>query len=121
MKKLTCDYSNLASFTLRVGLAIPFLYAAIAATLNPEAWVGFIPQFLKNLFPETLLLGAHALFDLTLGLWLLSGWKTKYAATFSALNLTTIIIVNMAALDIIFRDIGLLLAAIALGTLHLKK
>ncbi len=121
MKKLTCDYSSLASFILRVGLAVPFLFAAIDATLQPEAWIGFIPFFLRNIFPESLLLGAHSLFDFTLALWLLSGWKTKYAAAFSALNLATIIIVNLAALDIIFRDVGLLLAAVALGVLHYKK
>lgn len=121
LKKITCDYQSLASFTLRVALAIPFLFAAIDATLQPEAWVGFIPYFVRNLLPESLVLGAHALFDFTLALWLLSGWKTKYAAAFSALNLATIIIVNLTALDIIFRDIGLLLAAIALGVLQYKK
>ena len=121
MKKLTCDYSSLASFILRVALAVPFLFVAIDATLQPEAWVGFIPFFLRNLFPETLLLGAHALVDFTLALWLLSGWRTKYAAGFAALNLAAIIIVNLAALDIIFRDVGLLLAAIALGVLQYEK
>lgn len=115
------DPTKIASFTLRVALAIPFLYAAIAATLQPEAWIGFIPYFLRNLLPGSLLLTAHALFDFTLALWLLSGWKTKYAAAFSALNLATIIAVNLAALDIIFRDIGLLLAAVTLGLLHYKK
>ncbi len=120
-KKLTCDYSNLASFTLRVGLSVPFLFAAIDATLQPEAWVGFIPFFLRNLFPESWLLAAHALFDFTLAVWLLSGWKTKYAAAFSALNLAMIIVVNLTALDIIFRDVGLLLAAVALGVLQYEK
>lgn len=115
------DPTRLVSFTLRVALAIPLLYAAIAATLQPEAWVGFIPFFLRNIFPEALLLGAHALVDFTLALWLLSGWKTNYAAIFSSLNLAVIIVVNLASLDIIFRDIGLLLAAVALALLHYKK
>ncbi|MDP3697996.1 MAG: hypothetical protein Q8R47_00260 [Nanoarchaeota archaeon] len=121
MKKLICDYSNLASFTLRVALAVPFLFVAIDATLQPEAWVGFIPFFVREILPASLVLGAHALVDFTLALWLLSGWKTTYAAAFSALNLATIIIVNLAALDIIFRDVGLLLAAVALGVLQYKK
>ena len=121
MKKLICDYSNLASFTLRVALAVPFLFAAIDATLQPEAWVGFIPLFLRNIFPETLLLSAHALLDFTLAVWLLSGWRTKEAAIFSGLNLFTIIVVNITVLEIVFRDIGLLLAAIALGVLQYKK
>lgn len=120
-KTITCDYHNLTSFILRIALAVPFLFAAIDATLQPEAWVGFIPFFLRNIFPESLLLGAHAVVDFTLALWLLSGWKTKYAAAFSALNLAIIIVVNITALEIIFRDVGLLLAAIALGVLQYKK
>ena len=119
--KLICDYSHLASFMLRTGLAIPFLFVAIDATLQPEAWVGFIPFFLRNIFPESLLLGAHALFDFTLAIWLLSGWRTKEAAILSALTLLTIIVANITVLEIVFRDVGLLLAAVALGVLQYKK
>ncbi len=121
MKKIICDYSGLASFILRVALAVPFLFVAIDAALQPEVWIGFIPYFVRNILPESLVLGAHALLNFTLALWLLSGWKTKYAAAFSALNLATIIVFNLAALDIIFRDAGLLLAAIALGVLQYEK
>ncbi|HLD80305.1 MAG TPA: hypothetical protein VJA18_07130 [Candidatus Nanoarchaeia archaeon] len=115
------DYSKLASFILRVGLAVPFLYAAVAATLQPEAWIGFMPQFLQNIFPAYLLLGAHSSLNIILGLWLLSGWKTTYAAALSALTLLTITLTNLGALDIIFRDIGLFLAAVSLALLHSKK
>ena len=115
------DPTKIASFVLRVALAVPFLYAAIAATLQPEAWVGFIPYFVRNILPESLLLATHSLMKTILALWLLSGWKTKYAAAVSALALLTIIVLNLASLDIIFRDIGLLLAAVALGLLHHKK
>ena len=115
------DYSNLASFTLRVALAVPLLYAAIAATLQPEAWIGFMPQFLQNLLPASLLLGAHSLLNAALAIWLLSGWKTVYAAALSALVLLTIIVLNLGTLDIIFRDIGLFLAAVSLALLHYQK
>lgn len=121
MKKLTCSYTGLASFILRVALAIPFLFVAIDITLQPEAWIGFVPSFLRNLLPGQLLLGAHSLLDLGLAVWLLSGWRTKYAAAFSAFNLAAIVVVNLTALDVIFRDVGLLLAAVALGVLQYKK
>src|SRR3989338_10186174 len=121
MKKLICDYSNLASFTLRVALAIPFLFVAIDATLQPEAWVGFIPSLVRDILPASLVLGVHALVDFTLAVWLLSGWRTKEAAIFSGLNLFTIIVVNITVLEIVFRDVGLLLAAVALGALQYKK
>lgn len=121
MKKLICDHSNLASFTLRVALAVPFLFAAIDATLQPDAWIGFMPFFLRNLFPEALLMGGFSLFELGLSLWLLSGWKTKYSATLAALTLLAITITNITILEIVFRDVGLFLAAVALGVLQYKK
>ncbi|MEK6809895.1 MAG: hypothetical protein AABY40_04420 [Nanoarchaeota archaeon] len=121
LKKQICDCSNLAPFILRVALAVPFLFVAIDAALQPEAWVGFIPSFVTSILPASLVLAAHALMDFTLGLWLLSGWKTKYAAALSAINLATIIVVNLFALEIIFRDVGLLLTALALVVLEYKK
>lgn len=121
MKKLTCDYSNLASFTLRVALAVPFLFAAIDATLQPEAWIGFMPVFLQNLFPTSLLLGAFSLYEAGLACWLLSGWRTKYSAFLAAATLLAITITNITVLEIVFRDVGLLLAALALGVLQYKK
>ncbi len=121
MKKLTCDYSSLASFILRVGLAVPFLFAAIDATLQPEAWIGFMPLFLRNLFPQVLLLGGFSLYEAGLSIWLLSGWKTKEAAALAALTLLAITVTNITVLEIVFRDVGLLLAAVALGVLQYKK
>ena len=121
MKKTTCDYSKLTSFILRVVLAVPFLFAAIDATLQPEAWIGFMPLFFRNLLPEALLLVAFSLHQAGLTFWLLSGWKTKEAAVFAALTLLIITAANITVLEIVFRDIGLLLAAVALGVLHLKK
>ena len=121
MKKITRDYSSLASFILRVALAVPFLFAAIDATLRPDAWIGFMPVFLQNLFPNALLLGAFSFYEAGLGVWLLSGWRTKYAAALSALTLLAITIVNIAVLEIVFRDVGLLLAAVSLGVLQYEK
>ena len=121
MKKTTCDYSNLASFILRVALAVPFLFAAIDAALQPEAWIGFMPLFLRNVLPEIVLLGAFSLHQAGLTFWLLSGWKTKEAAVFATLTLLAITAVNITVLEIVFRDIGLLLAAVALGVLNHKK
>ena len=121
MKKLTCDYSILASFILRVALAVPFLFVAIDATLQPDAWIGFVPSFLRNLLPGSLLLGAHSFLDFGLAIWLLSGWRTKEAAIVSALTLLTIIAANITVLEVVFRDVGLLLAAVALGVLQYKK
>ncbi|MEK6950369.1 MAG: hypothetical protein AABX13_01445 [Nanoarchaeota archaeon] len=111
----------LISFFLRLGIAIPFLYAAIAATLDPNSWLGFFPGWLQSLFPSELLLGLFSLYQLGLSLWLLSGKKSYYAGFLACLTLLAIIITNLGALDIVFRDLGLLLAAIALTILSRAK
>jgi len=51
----------------------------------------------------------------------LSDKKTVYAALISALSIFTIIIFNPWALDIIFRDVAILFAAIALAILSYKN
>ncbi len=107
------DYTHLAMFLLRVALAIPFLYAAIASFLQPEAWVGFFPPWLLFI-PGSVLLTIFSLYELALAFWLLSGKQAYYAALLAALSLAGIIVFNLGALDIVFRDLGLLFAALAL-------
>jgi hypothetical protein len=64
-----------------------------------------------------LFLKVHAGGELVLALWLLSGWKTYYAALLSALSAAGIVVFNLGALDVVFRDVGLLFAAGALVVL----
>ena len=97
-----------------------FLYASVAAWLDPNSWIGFFPEFLRALFPAKLLLYAHSLAELVLALWLFSGWKMFYAGLLSAAALLTIIIANITLLDIVFRDIAIFFAALALAVLSRK-
>lgn len=108
----------LVSFVLRVALAIPFLYAAIASLLQPESWVGFLPQWVSTLLPVEFTLTLFAFYELALGVWLLSRRKTFLASSVAALTLSAIILTNLGALEIVFRDVGLLLVAVALAALH---
>lgn len=112
---------KLASFILRISLALPFLYAAISSTLQPESWAGFLPSFIRNLLPVSLLLGAFSFYQACLTFWLFSGWRTKEAALFASATMVAITLANITLLDIVFRDIGLLLAALALYILQIKK
>ncbi len=108
---------RLVSLLLRIGLLIVFLYAAIASFIEPDAWIGYFPIFLRKIFPTNLLLTGFSVVQILVGLWLLSGKKLFYAASFSALMLAGIVVFNLGVLDITFRDVGLIFSALALAAL----
>lgn len=112
---------QLVSFFLRVGLAVVFLYAAISSFLNPLSWIGFFPSWLRALIPDTILLLLFSSYEILLSLWLFSSWRIVYAALFSIATLLSIIVTNLGALDIIFRDVAILFMAVALAVLHWEK
>ena len=111
----------LVSFFLRSGIAIVFIYAAISAFLNPLAWAGYVPSFVQSIIPVNIFLHMHSIGNIIIGLWLLSGRKTFYASIVSSLALFFIVIFNITSLDIIFRDIAILFASIALAILSHNK
>lgn len=103
-----------ALVVLRIALAFALLYAAISSLIAPDNWVGWFPQFIFEIVPEHIALPIHSIAEIILALWLLSGWKTWIAASISALALITIVVFNIPQMDIVFRDIALAIAAIAL-------
>lgn len=121
MVKTKFNEKKLVSFFLRTGLAIVFLYAGIAALLNPAVWIGFIPIWVRNIIPGNIFLPMHAVLDIIIGMWMIAGKKLLYVSIIASLSLFSIIIFNTTALDIIFRDIALLFSAVALMILHLRE
>src|SRR3989344_2990800 len=103
-----------AQLLLRVGLAFIFIFAAVSSYLQPLNWIGFFPEFLRSLIPQSILLSGFSLFELAVGLWLLSGKNMFPAAFLAALSLLGVVLFNLGSLDILFRDIGLFFAALAL-------
>ena len=106
-----------AELILRLGIAFTLLYAALGSTLEPVNWIAFLFQFG---IPEELLLGAFSLFEAALALWLLWGKKLVYPALLSAFAFGGITLFNLGAMDIVFRDVGLFFAALALMKLATK-
>ncbi len=115
MKKKHLDH--LAIFLLRLGLALAFFYAAIAAFFDPFSWIGFFPNWMTTLIPGTILLMLWNIYELTLAVWLLSGWKAFPASVLASLTMLMIILPNLFSLDIVFRDLAILCAALALSAL----
>ncbi len=106
--------SNPVSLLLRLGLSIMFLYAAVSAFLTPDEWVGYLPQFMRDIVPAEVLLPVFSIVELILAAWLLSGLYVTYAALLAAAMLAGIVVFNFQLFAISFRDIGLFFAALAL-------
>lgn len=106
---------NPVQLLLRLGLATVFLYAAIAGTLNPREWIGYLPPLLTDRFDAELLLKFFSIYELALALLLLSGLYVRYVGLLCALTLVGIVVSNVGLLAISFRDIGLAFAALALA------
>src|SRR3989344_1717535 len=114
------EKEKIISLLLRLSLAFAFIYAAVSIFISPENWIGFVPAFIGNI-ERAYALQAHAVFDLIIGLWLLTNKETFYASVLAALNLFAIVIVNLSQLDIVFRDISLFIVAIALAFLSFNR
>ena len=115
------ENNKITSLLLRLGIAFSFFYVAIFSFINPTNWVGFLPSFLTNIISGDILLPIFSVYEIMLGLWLISNKKIFYASILSSITLLSIIILNFGALDIIFRDISILLASIALTFLSKEE
>lgn len=105
------------SLFIRIGLAFVFIFAALSAFFNPQAWIGYVPSFVSNFVTRAYFLFFHDVIMLGLGLWLLSGKKTFYAAIVSCLVLAGITLTNLGVFLVTFRDVGLFFAAVALAVM----
>jgi hypothetical protein len=102
---------------LRIGVAFSFAYAAASGFLNPTAWVGFFPPFLTAFAPAATLLAIWGVLEVVLALALLFMKDVFYPALIAAVLLLGVTLTNWGAMDIVFRDISIALAAIALAFL----
>ena len=105
---------------LRLGLSLVFIYAALHMLLDPQNWLGFVPNWIGKLIDPKLFLTIHSIFELLLGLAILFGWFLEPASLIAALDLAAII-VFFGVDDITFRDFGLVMAAVALFLLATQK
>lgn len=105
-----------ASFhILRVGLAITFLWIGILIFKNPEAWGGYLQPWAAGLLPIPLaqaMIGT-AVLDITIGAFLLFDFLSWLAALIGALHIMVVLTVS-GINEVTVRDIGLLVAALAL-------
>jgi hypothetical protein len=109
------ESKKLAPLLLRLGLATMFLYAAISSLVSPRDWVGYLPSLMTDHISGFTLLKFFSVYEFALAAWLLSGVYVRYAGLLCALTLGGIVLSNPSLLQISFRDIGLMFAALALA------
>lgn len=109
------------NFLLRLSIASVFLYAAIAAILQPQNWIWYIPEFIQHLTSATFLLHGFSLYQVGLSIWILSGRKTFYAASLASLTFIGIIMANLGVIDVLFRDFAIFFASLALAVGSFKS
>ena len=115
------QHGKTVSLLLRIGIAFTFFYAATQTMLHPDDWIWFFPTFLRDLIPHQLLLTGFSLYEILLGILLLTGWQLLYSASLVAVTVLGIILFNLADPDIIFRDVAIFFTAVALATGSYQK
>lgn len=110
-------YAHLSSLLLRIGLAGVFLYAAVAAWLSPQDWIGYLPAVVADSPSGPLALQLWGGFEVLVALWLLSGWNAKWSGLVAAFLMLGVIVQNVTIFDIVFRDVAILFMALALSAM----
>lgn len=108
---------RIAILLLSIGLAITYFYAAISALQSPDNWIAFLPEFLRSNPLAPMIMAGISIFQIFLAVWLVSGIRTSLAALVSLIMLAGILFANPTALDVTFRDFGLIFASLALAVL----
>lgn len=109
---------------LKLGVTFAFIYPAIAAYLAPLNWIGYFPPFLLDVFGEEnheILLHLFGISEILIALWILIGKRIFIPSILASLYLLAIVLLNLAQLDVIFRDISILLMAVALALMSYQE
>ena len=106
--------TRLASWSLRLGLAFVFLYAAVSSLLDPATFTGYFPSFLPTSW-ATELLPLFAVYEVLLALALVTGLRSHLVALLAAATLVGITAANPDAFEVLFRNVAITCAALALA------
>lgn len=111
-------YSGAVEFLLRLGVAFAFLYPPVNAILDPYAWIGYFPSFLKGLGDEMVFLHLFGVVEAVIGLWILSGRNVFWPSAAATVALLAIVVFNLGDFQVLFRDLSIAAMALALALLH---
>lgn len=107
---------------LRVGVALAFVYPPVSALFNPYAWIGYFPPFVAGVGIEmNLLLHIFGVIEIAVALWILFGKRIFIPSLIAAAMLFLIVVFNLPQMDVLFRDISILLMALALALMDRNR
>lgn len=110
-----------AYLLLRLGVAFAFLYPPVAAFIEPDSWIGYFPSFLMGLVSDEVLLHAFGAVELIVGLWILSGKNIFIPSALATVMLIGIVIFNLNSFEVVFRDISIAFASLALALMSRQE
>lgn len=103
-----------ATIVLRIGLAFVFGYAVSAFLMGASDWSQYYPQWASNILPTDIFLIFFSIFEVILVIWLLSGKWVFAAAWIAAATIFLLTAVNLDLFNILFRNVAIFSAAVAL-------
>src|SRR3989344_1726107 len=111
---------KLVEYALRAGVALAFLYPPLNALVDPYAWVGYFPSFLRGYVDNFTLLHTFGVVEILLALWILSGWRIFWPSVAATTMLLGIVIFNLPNFQVVFRDISIAAMSFSLAVISLK-
>lgn len=113
----TCNTKTTSEYLLRIAIALSFAYPPISALIDPTPWIGYIPTWISLISPvsETALLHGFGVFEIIIAIWILFGTRIRIPALIAACVLLFITVTNYTQFLVLFRDLALAFAALALA------
>ncbi|HEX5774814.1 MAG TPA: hypothetical protein VFY28_02545 [Candidatus Paceibacterota bacterium] len=104
----------------RGAVAFAFLYPPLSALTDPYSWIGYFPGFLLDAVApsEMLLLYAFGVLQVLLAVLILFMARPWLPSLAAAVVLVAIVAASPSQFPILFRDLSLALAALALALYH---
>lgn len=101
---------------IQYGLAFVFIWTAVLIFGNVEGWADLLRKsWVRNFLPvePALIMRGVAVFDVLVGVWLVTGIVLWIPALLAALHLASVLLVT-GIMSPVYRDVGLFAMALAL-------
>ncbi len=115
-----CAESRRPLQLLQLGLAFVFVYAASSTLIHPAPYRSYLPLWLVDMLSPSItdgILRAFAVFELALALGVVTQRFCCIASLLSAVTLLGIVALNGDAFEVLFRNVAIICAALALAAL----